>query len=337
MSVLPWEITRDLVVKVDEATNPSYGCPPESRPMRDYIKYGIINLDKPSGPSSHEVAAWVKKILGVKHAGHGGTLDPKVTGVLPVALEEATKVVGVFLLSGKEYVCVMRLHSDVAEEKVREVLGEFLGDILQRPPLRSSVQRSTRLRRIYYLTDFEFEGRRVLFRVGCQAGTYIRKLVYDVGEALGPGAHMEELRRTRAGSFTENEGLISLYELKEGYDRWVGGGDESMLRRVVMPMEKAFGLLPKIYVRDSAVGSICHGAKLAVPGIAKLETGIKVKDVVGIFSLKGELVAQGRAAMSSEEMVSRDHGIAADTERVVLGLDVYPRMWQSRGKTEEQL
>jgi len=336
MVVPPWEISRDLVIKADEATDPSYGCLPDGRSMRDHLRYGVVNLDKPSGPSSHEVVAWVKRILRVEHAGHGGTLDPKVTGVLPVALEEATKVVGALLLSGKEYVCVMRLHGNVVKERVMEVMNEFVGDILQRPPLRSSVQRSIRLRRIYYLTDFEFSDRRVLFRVGCQAGTYIRKLVYDVGEALGVGAHMEELRRTRAGPFTEDEELVSLYELKDGYDLWVERGDESILRRVVMPVEKALVLLPKIYVRDSAVSSICHGAKLAVPGVARLETGIRVRDVVGIFSLKGELVALGMAAMSSEEIVSRDHGIAADTERVVMGLEEYPRMWQSHKAIEGQ-
>jgi H/ACA ribonucleoprotein complex subunit 4 len=265
--------------------------------------------------------------LKVEHAGHGGTLDPKVTGVLPVALEEATKVVGAILLSGKEYVCVMRLHGDVSMEKVRSVMNEFVGDILQRPPLRSSVQRNIRLRRIYYLTDFEFKDRLVLFRVGCQAGTYIRKLVYDVGEALGPGAHMQELRRARAGPFTADKDLVSLYDLKAAYDLWAENGDETMLRRTVMPMEKALDLLPKIYIRDSAVSSICHGAKLAVPGIARLETGINTKDVVGFFSLKGELVALGRATMISEEMVKLEHGIAASTERVVMGLETYPKMW----------
>jgi len=122
MGTPPWEIHRDLLTKADEATDPKYGRPPEARTIRDHLRYGTINLDKPSGPSSHEVVAWVKKILKVEHAGHGGTLDPKVTGVLPVALEEATKVVGAILLSGKEYVCVMRLHGDVDEEKVRRYL-----------------------------------------------------------------------------------------------------------------------------------------------------------------------------------------------------------------------
>lgn len=331
MSLLPWEITRELIVKTDEDTSPSYGCSPDKRLIRDHLKYGIVNLDKPSGPSSHEVSAFVKKILGVSHAGHGGTLDPKVTGVLPVALEEATKVIGAFLYSGKEYVCVMRLHSDVAESRVREVMSEFVGDIFQKPPLRSSVQRSTRVRRIYYISDFEFGGRLVLFKVGCEAGTYIRKLVYDVGEVLGHGAHMEELRRIRAGSFTVDKELVSLYDLKEGYDRWVDDGDESMLRKVVMPMERAVMLLPKVYIRDSAVSSICHGAKLAVPGIAKLETGIEAKDIVSIFSLKDELIALGRATMGSTEIVKNDRGFAVNVERVIMDIDVYPKMWKSHG------
>lgn len=331
----PWEKNRDLIEKVDEVTDPRYGRPPDRRSMEDHLKYGVINLDKPSGPSSHEVTAWVKRILRIPRAGHGGTLDPRVTGILPIALQGATKVIGTLLHSGKEYVCVMRLHSDLPEKKVRAVLNEFVGDMLQKPPLRSSVRRRVRLRRVYYIDEIEFKGRRVLFRIGCQAGTYIRKIVHDMGEILGPGAHMEELRRTRVGPFTEEGRFASLYTLQEGYDLWVEKEDESLLREVVMPMEEAVTLLPKIYVRDSAVSSICHGAKLAIPGIAKLETGVNVKDIVGIFSLKGELVAIGGATMSSEEMIARDHGIAVDTDRVVMRLDEYPKVWKSRRAVEQ--
>jgi H/ACA ribonucleoprotein complex subunit 4 len=317
-----------MFIKNDESSDPSYGCQPEYRPINDHLKYGIINLDKPSGPSSHEVVAWIKKILKVKHAGHGGTLDPRVTGVLPVALEESTKVIGVLLLSGKEYVCVMHLHGNCPEEAIRKVMKEFIGDVWQRPPLRSSVRRNVRVRRIYYLRDLEFEERRVLFRVGCQAGTYIRKLAHDIGETLGPGAHMEELRRTRAGPFTEDNNLVSLYDLKDGYDRWQEEGDERGLRQIVLPIEKVVELLPKIYVRDSTVSSICHGAKLAVPGIAKLDTKIMVGMKIGIFSLKGELVALGRAIMTSKQMIEEHHGIAAKTERVIMRVNTYPRMWK---------
>ncbi|UCH38410.1 MAG: RNA-guided pseudouridylation complex pseudouridine synthase subunit Cbf5, partial [Candidatus Bathyarchaeota archaeon] len=272
MQVPFWNKNREVLIKKDASSDPSHGYQPELRPIDDYLQYGIINLDKPSGPSSHEVVAWIKTILKMKHAGHGGTLDPKVTGVLPVALEEGTKAVGVLLLSRKEYVCVMHLHGDCQEGAIRKVIKEFEGELWQRPPLRSSVRRKVRVRRIYYIRDLEFEGRRVLFRVGCQSGTYIRKLVHDMGEALGPGAHMEELRRTRTGPFTEDRHFSTLYDFKDAYDKWQEEGDEKRLRRVVLPIEKAVEQLPKLSILDSTVSSICHGAKHAVPGIAKLES-----------------------------------------------------------------
>lgn len=326
----PWTVKRELISKAEEETDPRYGTPPLQRSLKDHIRFGIVNLDKPSGPTSHEVVAWVKNVLHVTHAGHGGTLDPKVTGVLPVALGEATKAVGILLLSGKEYVCVMRLHSQVSEGPVRGVLNEFVGDILQKPPLRSSVQRNIRVRRIYYIQDLEFRLGRVLFRVGCQAGTYIRKLCFDVGEALGAGAHMEELRRTRTGPFTEDEDLVTLYDLQDAYSVFEEKQDESQLRKCIQPVETTFRSVPKVYLRDSAVDSICHGAKLAIPGISRLESDISPRDGVGFFTLKGELIGIGRAVLGTEQIIEQEHGIAFDTLRVIMPAGTYPRMWQSR-------
>ena len=214
-------------------------------------------------------------------------------------------------------------------ERLDAILAEFVGPIYQKPPLRSSVKRVVRQRWIYALTKLEQAGRRVLFRVACQAGTYIRKLVYDVGEALGTGAHMEELRRTRVGTFTE-DALTSLYDLTAAHDAWTATGDESPLRRVVQPIENALQILPKIYIRDSAVDAICHGARIAVPGIAQLETGINVTDTVGLLTLKGELVALARAAMSTVTIMAQRHGIAATTLRVVMKPGAYPKLWKRR-------
>jgi H/ACA ribonucleoprotein complex subunit 4 len=185
-------------IKAQDTTDPKYGHKPSERPAEDYIRYGVINMDKTAGPTSHEVAAWIKKIMHLTHIGHGGTLDPKVTGVLPVTLEDSTKIVQALLHSGKEYICVMKPHGDAQETRVRHVLEEFQDQIYQRPPLRASVKRQLRTRRIYYIDFLELNGRNVLFRVGCEGGTYIRKLCYDIGEILGVGAHMQELRRTRA-------------------------------------------------------------------------------------------------------------------------------------------
>lgn len=242
-------------------------------------------------------------------------------------MESATKVVQALLPAGKEYVCAIRLHGDVSEDKFRNVVNEFVGPIYQRPPLRSSVKRRLRIREIYYTELKEIEGRNGLFRVGSEAGTYIRKLCHDIGEVLGCGAHMKELRRTRTGPFKEDT-LANLYDVVDAYHFWKEDGDESFLRSVIQPMEKALEQLPKIFVRDSAVDSICHGANLTVPGIVKLESEIGVGSLVTIFTLKNEAVALGSAKMSSEEMYSSNHGIAVEVDRVLMEPGTYPPLWK---------
>jgi H/ACA ribonucleoprotein complex subunit 4 len=254
-----------------------------------------------------------------------------VTGVLPVTLEEATKVVQALLLSGKEYVCVMKVHGDVEESVVRRVLGEFEDVIYQRPPLRASVKRQLRTRRVYYLEFLEMVGRNVLFRVGCEGGTYIRKLCFDVGEILGCGAHMQELRRTRAGPFVE-VGAVTLHDVAYALGEWHLSQDASLLKGIVVPVEAALALTPKIVVRDSAVDAICHGAILTAPGILSVESGIARDSVVGVFTLKGEVVALGKALASSEEIVDMEHGLVAETKRVVMPVGTYPKRWKSGKK-----
>jgi len=323
----PWEIKRKLLVKAEEETDQRYGCKPTERPIQDYIRFGVINLDKPAGPSSHEVTAWVKRLLSLGHAGHGGTLDPKVTGVLPVTLEEATKTVQALLVSGKEYVCVMRLHGAASKTKVKTVLDEFVGAIYQRPPLRASVKRRIRTRKIYDLDLLELVERNVLFKVGCEAGTYIRKLCYDVGEVLGVGAHMQELRRTRAGPFTETENMVTLHDIAYLQAKWQETKDENAIRRFIQPMEKVVELVPKIVIRDSAVDAICHGANLAAPGVLSIETGIKPNDTVAVMTQKSEGVALSKALVSSEDIVKMNHGLVAKTMRVLMPRGVYPKMW----------
>lgn len=258
---------------------------------------------------------------------------PKVTGVLPIALENATKVIGNIVHSSKEYVCVMQLHSEVSENKLRSVLKEFIGKIYQKPPLRSSVKRTIRVKTIYYIELLEYTGRYALMRVGCEAGTYMRKLCHDVGEVLGVGAHMRELRRTRTGPFREDETLVTMQELSEALYRWRHEGKEDLLRKVILPMEYIVGHMYKIVIRDSAVDSIAHGADLAVPGILRLHERIKKGDKVAIFTLKGELVALGKALMDAKEIMEAQKGIAVKTMRVIMSPGVYPKAWRKR-KTE---
>ena len=318
---------KQILERVQDSTNPTWGSDPLKRPIADHLRLGVIAVDKPSGPSSHEVVAWIKRMLKMEHAGHAGTLDPAVTGVLPVALQDATKALAGMIHSSKEYVCIMRIHAEIPRERIDSVVREFIGPIYQRPPLRSAVKREVRIRRIFSIDILEIASKDVLFRVNCEAGTYIRKLCYDIGNVLGSGAHMKELRRTRSGPFSESEGLTTLQDLQDAYTLWHEEGKESELRRHVKPVETAAWHLGKIYIRDSAVDAICHGASLAVPGIVRLESGIKKDAIVAVMTLKSELVSLGRSVMNSEEMMKADHGLAAMTQRVIMNPGVYPRMW----------
>jgi H/ACA ribonucleoprotein complex subunit 4 len=250
--------------------------------------------------------------------------------VLPITLEDATKIVQALLHSGKEYVCVMKLHDNVEESRVRTVMREFEDEIYQRPPLRSSVKRQLRTRRIYYMDFLEIEDRNVLFKVGCEGGTYIRKLCFDVGEILGTGAHMQELRRSRSGPFSENsKSKVTLHELTCWFREWEVSKDQKLLHKFIQPMETALELIPKIVVRDSAVDALCHGANLTAPGIISLESGIAKGSLITLLTLKGEAIALARACTSSEEITDMNHGTVATLDRVVMERGTYPRVWKS--------
>ena len=252
-----------------------------------------------------------------------------MTGVLPIALEESRKIVQALLSSGKEYVCVMKLHREAKEKQVRNVLKEFEDIIYQRPPLRAAVKRRLRMRRIYYIDFIEMDGRNVLFKVGCEAGTYIRKLCFDIGEVLGCAAHMQELRRIRAGPFVENGDMVTLHDVAYWFMEWQEQKDERILRKFIQPMEKVLVLVPKIYVRDSAVDAVCHGANLTAPGVLSLETKINKGLTVAVLTLKGEVVALAKAVASTEDILNMGHGVVAETKRVLMLRGTYPKCWKS--------
>ncbi len=320
----------EWIILREEDTSPEYGVLPYQRPIKEHIVNGVINLDKPPGPTSHEVVAWIKKMFGLNRAGHGGTLDPKVTGVLPVGLENSTKVIGNVIHTVKEYVMVMQLHSPVDEDKLKSVVEYFKGTIYQRPPLRSSVKRTIRKRTIYNIELLEYNGRYALLRVSCEAGTYMRKLAHDIGVILGVGAHMRELRRTRTGPYHEDETLVKMQDVSEALYLWKKEGDERLLRHVVLPVETAIAHIPKIVIRDTAVDAIAHGANLAVPGIARLTSDVRKNEKVAILTLKGELVALGTALKNAEEIKEMSRGIVVKTRRVYMKTGIYPAVWRKK-------
>src|SRR5205809_353692 len=282
---------------------------------------------KRAGPTSHQVSAWVRDMFGVPKAGHSGTLDPRVTGVLPVALADATRALEAVLEGDKEYIGVMQIHQDVDERRVRSMMGRFVGEIYQIPPIRSAVKREQRTRHVYELEPLEVDGRNVLFRVRCESGTYIRTLCADIGDALGVGANLVDLRRTRAATFGEADAL-PLNAFRDAIAYRKEDGDDTSVRAILHPMEDLLRHLPRIVVKDTAVDAICHGANLAVPGVAKLSEHIRVGDLVGVYTGKGEAVAIANALMTSDRIVIAKSGAAADTARVLMAPGTYPRLWK---------
>jgi H/ACA ribonucleoprotein complex subunit 4 len=301
------------------------GKRPEERSIEELLAAGVIVLDKVQGPTSHQVTAWVKDILGVEKIGHGGTLDPNVSGVLPIALGKAIRMTDLVLRSDKQYVCHLYMHRDVPEEKVREVIGTFVGPIYQTPPVRSAVKVSMRIRKVHSIDILEIDGRDVLFKVDCDAGTYIRTLCVDIGEALGVGANMKALRRTRSGDMIEEE-AVTLQDLRDAVVLWKSG-DGSWLREIVRPMEVLLEPLPKVIVKDNAVDAVAHGADLNAPGVVSLDENIEKGGQVAMLTIKGEALALGTANMSSRDMFKAYKGKTVKTVRVFMAEGTYPRMW----------
>ncbi len=319
----------------DDVTNNKYGHYPDNRPLEVLLDYGIILLDKPSGPTSHEVVAWTKRILGISKAGHSGTLDPGTTGMLPIGLGDATKALSILLLGPKEYYAIARIHQEKDLDQIDKVLKEFTGEIYQRPPQRSSVKRSTRVRTIYEIQIMERIEKIILLRVLCEAGTYIRKLVYDIGEVLGTGATMFELRRTRVSIFSESsDNLIRLHDLVDAIETYKETKDEEKIRSIVKPIEISLEGISCVAVKDSAVDALCHGAQVAIPGIVATDKDMKKGNLVGIYSLKGEIIALGEASMTSDEIKGNDKGIAVNIKRLIMKPNTYPRGWKTSKKLE---
>ena len=319
-----------LIKKENIETDSRYGKHPEERTINELLKSSLVNLDKPSGPSSHQASDYVKKILHVNKAGHSGTLDPMVTGILTVAIGDATKTVQAMLLVEKVYVAVMHLHKEISSEKLKKAFDKFIGEIEQMVPVRAAVKRQLRKRKIYSIKLIEFDhvNKDVLFEVSCQAGTYVRKLIHDIGQFLKVGAHMTELRRIRVGQFNEDRNLVTLQDLADAYYFWNSSNPkentkgEKLLKKYLMPVEACVEHLPKIWIYDSAVNSLCTGQTLKVPGIIRLNEFDKEK-MIAIMTLKNELVALGQSLMSSDEIMKNEKGIAAKSLRVIMEKDVY--------------
>jgi predicted rRNA pseudouridine synthase len=285
---------------------------------------GIIVIDKPRGPSSHQVAAWVGKLLGCQ-VGHAGTLDPQVSGILLVMLGNAVRLAPLLLKHDKEYVCLMRLHKEVDRQCIDAVAAEFTGRIYQRPPRRSAVKRLLRIRTIQQLDILGVEGKLVLMKVRCDAGTYIRSLCHHMGLALGTGAHMQELRRTRSGVFDETT-MHTLHELQDACSA-AAAGNRAALDAMVVSVDAAVPDLPAVVVRDTAIDALCHGAVLAGVGVIRCDE-FRKDQIVAVLSQKQEFIGLGKALAPSASWNPGKPGLVVAMTTVFMAPGTYPRGWK---------
>ncbi|MFB6108283.1 MAG: RNA-guided pseudouridylation complex pseudouridine synthase subunit Cbf5 [Haloplanus sp.] len=285
--------------------------PPGDRSVADLLAFGVVNLDKPPGPSAHQVAGWVRDLAGVDRAAHAGTLDPKVTGCLPVLLGDATRLAPVFLEGGKEYVAVLELHRP-APADLDAVLAAFESDLYQKPPRKSAVARRLRTRTVSDLTVLDHRDRQVLLRIRCESGTYVRKLCHDLGLALGTGAHMGDLRRTATDPFDDRD-LVTLHDLADAL-AWADDGDEERLREVVAPAERALSGLPRVVIAPSAAAEVAHGAPVYAPGVLSVDADAAASDLVACVTPDDAAVCLGRLVGDPDA----DSGTVVDLERVLV-------------------
>uniref|UniRef100_A0A915PIB5 Putative H/ACA ribonucleoprotein complex subunit 4 n=1 Tax=Setaria digitata TaxID=48799 RepID=A0A915PIB5_9BILA len=319
-----------LNVRSNHYTPLPEGCSPLKRDIKNYVSSGCINLDKPANPSSHEVVAWVKRILRVDKTGHSGTLDPKVSGCLIVCIDRATRLAKSQQGAGKEYVTIFRLHNTVeSEKKVKQALEKLTGALFQRPPLISAVKRQLRIRTIYEnkLIEYNPNQNMGIFWVKCEAGTYVRTICVHLGLLLGVGGQMQELRRIRSGIFGEKDNLMTMHDILDAQYLYDHNNDDSYLRRVIRPLESLLVGHKRIVVKDSAVNAICYGAKILLPGILRFENGIELNEEIVIVTTKGEAICLAVALMTTSTMAVTDHGIVAKIKRVIMERDTYARKW----------
>ena len=297
--------------------------PPEERSPTELLTFGVVNLDKPPGPSSHQVSGWLRDAVDetlaqrgadvtIDRAAHAGTLDPKVTGCLPIMLGDATRLAPVFLEGAKEYVAVLECHAPVPAD-AESVVAEFEGPIYQKPPRKSAVSRRLRVREIYDLEVLEAEERRLLVRIRCESGTYVRKLCHDLGLALGTGAHMGHLRRTMTEPFDDRT-LHSAHDFLDALAFWLEDDDPDPLYEVVDPAERILEGIPSVVIAESAAREVAEGAPVYAPGVLEADDDIEHDSLVACYTPNGAAVCLGTFVGDLEA----DSGLAVDLERVLV-------------------
>ncbi len=288
----------------------------------------FLLIDKPRGPSSHQVTAWVRDILGLEKAGHAGTLDPGVSGLLWIGVGPALKLLPLMLDLPKRYIGLVAFHAPVRETDLERVIREFTGPVFQTPPVRSAVKRERRIRTIHHLTRLEGDAHTALLDVTADSGTYVRTLAVDAGDALGVGAHLAELRRIATGPFQEAQS-VSVTALSDAAVEARAGNPKALLA-LLHPIEEVWSQVPVLRLKSSAAAAVAHGADLARGGIVSISRGFSKGAHVVLVAPNGAMIAYGTALVAAEEIPKVRKGWVVDAERVLADPAQYPPNWSTK-------
>ena len=309
-------------------TNDKYGCHPNNRTISELLDSGIVLINKPAGPTSHQLTAWARNLLGLNRLGHGGTLDPFATGLLTLLCGKATKITNIVLSSNKSYTAVLKFADTVTKEELIVILNELTGEVFNVPPKDSAVKVQVRTRMVFSnkLLDLDDNGKLAIIQISCNAGTYVRTLAKDIGLIIGTKCDLIELHRDTTGSFEEGM-ACTMHQLTDAVFLWNNQGDDKGLKKLISPIESILGNLPRAYVKDGAASAVSHGAPLARPGLVRIEKGIKKGDTIIIMSVKEEAVAIATLELNSDDLKDIKSGQIATSQSVLMAPGTYPRSW----------
>ena len=316
-----------IILEKDAKTSPSHGCKPGERNVEQLLESCFILLDKSPGPSSHQVSAWARDMMGLEKLGHGGTLDPFASGLLPLLSGKAMRLTGKILTHDKSYLALLRFGREVEREELEENMAMLTGKVYNVPPEISAVRDQVRTRKISKFEILDFDGSSVLTHIECEAGTYVRTMARDIGLLLDTPVELKELRRPTSGEFKLSQ-AITMQQLADAYWLYKEKGDETAIMRVLHPIEDMLSDLPKIVVKDGAAAALSHGAPLLRPGVVSIDDDLKVGTEVLIVTIKGEAVAIAKMSQTSKVIPEMTQGEVAKPNCVLMKEDTYPRSWK---------
>jgi len=316
-----------IILDSEAKTDDEIGKIPDMRTVEERLEAGFILLDKAAGPSSHQVASWARDMFGLERLGHGGTLDPFATGVLPLMAGKSMKLTKKILTHNKTYICVFRFASEPDSKMLEEVMSNMTGRVFNVPPEISAVKIQVRSRRIFKFEKLDFKNNQMVARVECEAGTYIRTMARDMGLLLNMKVELKELRREVSGIF-KLEDCVTLQQLADAYWLWKELSQPEALLRIIHPVEKLLLDYPSVTVKDSAAAALSHGAPLLRPGIVSIDPAIADGRDIVVNTMKGETVGIVNMLVTSDSVKGMDSGEIARPSMVLLNQDLYPRRWK---------